>query len=256
MPEKRKSATTRTRIFATVVYPESAPEDWMQRLEGTHIAAMVSPLHCMDTLPTGEQKKEHYHVLWRYDGVKTPAQAQEVVDLIGGAGAVEIVADYRGYSRYLIHLDSPDKAQYAPEDIKCFGGADWAEVALSDAERADAQLDEIEDWIDDTGCISYAALCRYARRQRPDWTRCIRTHTVHLSALIRSAYWEARQMGDQDEGAGDVVHSDSECPGWYGALAGRCQRQTVSVQRSPDGGLLRLGDVTHGPVRAGLCGRG
>lgn len=200
MGKTGKAAEMRSRIFATVVYPESAPEDWMQRLEGTHIAAMVSPLHCMDTLPTGEQKKEHYHVLWRYAGVKSIAQAQEVVSLIGGAGAVEVVSDYRGYSRYLIHLDSPDKAQYAPEDIKCFGGADWAEVALSEAERTDALLDEIEDWIDETGCVSYVALCRYARRQRPDWTRCVRTHTVHLSALIRSAYWELNNSGDRDGG--------------------------------------------------------
>jgi hypothetical protein len=200
MEKKGKTAEMRSRIFATVVYPESAPADWMQRLEGTHIAAMVSPLHCMDTLPTGEQKKEHYHVLWRYAGVKSIAQAQEVVSLIGGAGAVEVVSDYRGYSRYLIHLDSPDKAQYAPEDIKCFGGADWAEVALSEAERTDAQLDEIEDWIDENGCVSYVELCRYARKHRPDWTRCVRTHTVHLSALIRSFYWELQQSGDRDGG--------------------------------------------------------
>lgn len=202
MASKDKSGKTygagRTRIFATVVYPESAPADWMERLEQTHIAAMVSPLHCQDTLPTGEVKKAHFHVLWRYDGVKTPAQAQETATLIGGAGAVEIVADYRGYARYLCHLDSPDKAQYSPDEIKCFGGADWAAVALSEAERTDAVLDEIEDWIDDTGCVSYIGLCRYARRQRPDWTRTVRTHTVHLSALIRSAYWEQTLGGDGD----------------------------------------------------------
>ena len=197
---KKATSEMRSRIFATVVYPESAPEDWLQRLEGTLVAAMVSPLHCRDTLPTGEVKKEHYHVLWRYAGVKSIAQAQEVVDLIGGAGAVEVVADYRGYARYLCHLDSPDKAQYEPEDVQSFGGADWAEIALSEAERTDALLDEIEDWIDETGCVSYVALCRYARRQRPDWTRCVRTHTVHLSALIRSAYWEMMQVGDQEGG--------------------------------------------------------
>lgn len=200
MGKTGKTAEMRSRIFATVVYPESAPENWMELLEGTHIAAMVSPLHCMDTLPTGEQKKEHYHVLWRYAGVKSIAQAQEVVSLIGGAGAVEVVSDFRGYARYLIHLDSPDKAQYSPEDIRCFGGADWAEVALSEAERTDAQLDEIEDWIDETGCASYVGLCRYARKHRPDWTRCVRTHTVHLSALIRSFYWEQQQSGDRDGG--------------------------------------------------------
>lgn len=192
----QKTANGRARLFATVVYPESAPADWMERLEQTHIAAMVSPLHALDTLPTGEVKKAHYHVLWRYDGVKTPAQAQEVVSLIGGAGAVEVVADYRGYARYLCHLDSPDKAQYSADEVKCFGGADWAAVALSEAERTDATLDEIEDWIDETHCISYIGLCRYARRERPDWTRTVRTHTVHLSALIRSAYWEQTLGGD------------------------------------------------------------
>lgn len=199
---KAKTADGRARIFATVVYPESAPEDWREQLDAAHVAAMVSPLHDADTLPTGEQKKPHWHVLWRYEGKKSPAQAQELVKLIGGAGAVEIVADYRGYARYLCHLDSPDKAQYSPEDVQTFGGANWAEVALSDAERTDALLDEIEDWIDDTGCVSYVALCRYARRQRPDWTRCVRSHTVHLSALIRSAYWEQTQGGgDRDGGA-------------------------------------------------------
>lgn len=193
MPKGNSSKPGRGRIYATVVYPESAPANWRELLEGTHIAAMVSPLHCDDVLPNGDAKKPHWHVLWRYEGVKTPAQAQEVVDLIGGAGAVEIVADYRGYARYLCHLDSPDKAQYSPDDVACYGGADWAAVALSDAERTDATLDEIEDWIDDTGCYSYAALCRYCRRERPDWTRTVRTHTVHLSALIRSAYWEVHQ---------------------------------------------------------------
>lgn len=200
MEKRRKLSNggtpSRQRLFATVVYPESAPADWRERLEQTHIAAMVSPLHCNDTLPTGEVKKAHYHVLWRYDGVKTTAQAQEVVTLIGGAGSVEIVADYRGYARYLCHLDSPDKAQYSPEDVTCYGGADWAAVALSEAERTDAVLDEIEDWIDDTGCVSYAALCRFCRRERPDWTRTVRSHTVHLSALIRSAYWEQTSGGD------------------------------------------------------------
>lgn len=198
--EKTKNVTAgRQRLYATVVYPESAPPDWRERLEQLHISAMVSPLHDLDTLPTGEVKKAHYHVLWRYEGVKTIAQAQEVVTAIGGAGAVECVHDYRGYARYLCHLDSPDKAQYSPEDVLCFGGADWAAVALSEAERVDAVLDEIEDWIDDTGCVSYVELCRYGRRSRPDWTRTIRTHTVHLSALIRSAYWEQTQGGDSGE---------------------------------------------------------
>ena len=35
----------RTRNFATVVYPESAPEDWINKLEELHVSVLVS--HCM-----------------------------------------------------------------------------------------------------------------------------------------------------------------------------------------------------------------
>lgn len=53
----------RTRNFATVVYPESAPEDWINKLEELHVAVLVSPLHDKDINPSGEPKKPHYHVL-------------------------------------------------------------------------------------------------------------------------------------------------------------------------------------------------
>ena len=61
----------RTRNFATVVYPESAPADWMERLDQCHVAALVSPLHDRDTNPSGEPKKPHYHVLLMFEVQRT-----------------------------------------------------------------------------------------------------------------------------------------------------------------------------------------
>ena len=55
------------RNFATVVYLESAPADWMERLDQHHIAALVSPLHDKDKNPSGEPKKAHYHVLLMFE---------------------------------------------------------------------------------------------------------------------------------------------------------------------------------------------
>ena len=49
----KKRAGTRTRNFATVVYLESAPADWMEQLDQHHIAALVSPLHDKDKNPSG-----------------------------------------------------------------------------------------------------------------------------------------------------------------------------------------------------------
>lgn len=54
---------TRTRNWSVIVYPESAPENWRQILDESHIEWIESPLHEFDTNPTGEIKKPHYHIL-------------------------------------------------------------------------------------------------------------------------------------------------------------------------------------------------
>ena len=102
MGEKKTSGAGRTRNFATVVYPDSAPDNWQQILEEKFIPAIISPLHDSDVNPTGEPKKPHYHVLIMFDGVKTKDQAIDVFDAIHGVGC-ERVNSIRGYARYLCH---------------------------------------------------------------------------------------------------------------------------------------------------------
>ena len=180
----------RARLFATIVYPESAPEDWQDRLEALHIPALVSPLHEFDTTKDGEVKKPHWHVLWRTHGKQKMSQAQEIANLIGGAGAVERVHDYAAYARYLCHLDDKDKHQYSPADVREFGGEVWAECALSATEQADAALDEIEAYIDEHTIRSYSQLLRMVRAEHPEWLRHVRSHTYHLSELVKAISYE------------------------------------------------------------------
>ena len=111
MAKDKSSGGGRTRNFATVVYPESAPDNWQSILEEQFVPAFISPLHDSDLNPTGEPKKEHYHVVIMYDSVKTMEQAQDLFQKIGGVGC-ERVQSIRGYARYLCHLDNPDKHQY------------------------------------------------------------------------------------------------------------------------------------------------
>lgn len=115
-----KSGRGRTRNFATVVYPESAPENWFDILAEMKIPAFVSPLHNMDVNPTGEVKKEHYHVMIMFEGVKTVEQALDVFRQIGGVEYCEQIQSLRGYARYLCHLDNPEKHQYNTEDVISF----------------------------------------------------------------------------------------------------------------------------------------
>ena len=81
-----KTTTARFRNFATVVYPESAPEKWQETLSEQFVPAFISPLHEKDINPTGEPKKPHFHVIIMFDGIKTTEQAKEIFEKIGGVG--------------------------------------------------------------------------------------------------------------------------------------------------------------------------
>lgn len=190
---EKTSKRGRTRNYATVIYPESAPKDWQEMLVQQLVPAFISPLHDKDKNPTGEDKKPHYHVMIMFDGVKTKEQAQEVFDKIGGVGC-EIVQSVRGYARYLCHLDNPEKAQYKQEEVRSLCGADYpATIGLAtDKYKA---IKEMIDFCEDNNIISYSELLKYCKEERFDWFRVLCDNgTVVLKEFLKSKAWTARYM--------------------------------------------------------------
>ena len=181
-------AVTRTRNFACVVYPESAPSDWQLILSEQFIPAFISPLHDQDIDPQGQPKKPHYHVMLMFDGVKTTTQAKEVFNLIGGVGC-EIVQSIRGYARYLCHLDNPEKVRYPQEDVKAYCGADYPGIISLSSDRYGI-IGEIMDFCDDNQIYSYSELRRYCRVNRYDWFRCLCDNgTYVIKEYLQSCHW-------------------------------------------------------------------
>lgn len=190
MSTKEKS-TRRVRSWASIVYPESAAENWMQLLGEKCIPVMISPLHEKDVNPTGEPKKPHYHVLFTFDGVKSRDQVEEFVDLIRGVG-LEAVGSTRGYARYLCHLDNPEKAQYNPSDVKCYGGADYMAIIGLAIDKYVA-IKDMMDYCDQYNIVSYAQLLRYCSVERMDWFRVLCDNgTVVMKEFLKSKTWEQR----------------------------------------------------------------
>lgn len=187
MPENGKG---RTRNYATVVYPESAPENWQELLVQQFVPAFISPLHDKDENPGGEPKKPHYHVMLMFDNVKTTEQALEIFNLIGGVGC-EVVKSIRGYARYLCHLDNPEKVQYNPDDVRKLCGADYDSVIALASDRQFA-INEMKDFCEKYNVFSIYKLSNYARRNRPDWDRYLNDNTsVTMSIWLKSRYWTA-----------------------------------------------------------------
>lgn len=184
----KENTSKRTRNFATVVYPESAPDDWQDILSAQFIPAFISPLHDQDINPGGEPKKPHYHVVIMFDSVKTREQAQAVFTLIGGVGC-EVVQSIRGYSRYLCHLDNPEKAQYKQEDVRSLSGADYIATIGLVLDKYKA-IGEMIDYCELNDIVSYSELLIYCRNERFDWFRVLCDNgTVVIKEYLKSKSW-------------------------------------------------------------------
>lgn len=199
MASKNSSGETygkgRTRNFATVVYPESAPDDWQEILSQQFIPAFISPLHDKDINPTGEPKKPHYHVMLMYENVKTIDQAVEVFKKIGGVGC-EVVQSLRGYARYLCHMDNPEKAQYEPQSVRSMCGADYTGAVglVTDKYKA---IGEMIDFCIENDIYSYSKLLEYSRMERFDWFRVLCDNgTVVIKEYLKSRAWTDGVRGE------------------------------------------------------------
>lgn len=194
---EEKTRDKRVRNYATVLYPESAVEHWKDVLTSSHVQTFVSPLHDKDFNPDGEPKKAHYHVLLMYEGKKSVEQVKELIDAIGGVG-VEVVSSLRGYSRYLCHLDNPEKAQYSMDEVISLNGADYLSAVGLPTDKYKA-IGEMMEFCDDNEIFAYCDLLQYARQFKFDWFRvlCDSSSLVMINYL-KSKKWKYDMEAEQD----------------------------------------------------------
>lgn len=191
-------ASTRTRNWMTIVYPESAPSDWESLLADECVPAIRSPLHDKDVNPTGEPKKAHYHVMLMFSGVKTMEQVQEICSHFGGIQPRSI-SNAQGMARYFIHMDNPEKYQYNREDIRNFSGADWSSLVQTSKDRYDT-LDEIIEECVQKKIISYSDLVNHYRMTNRRKFEVACDNTVLLTNFLKSHKWTLDERRARETG--------------------------------------------------------
>lgn len=183
---------TRVRNYATVVYPESVVDNWIDILSDLHIPVFISPLHDKDINPTGEPKKAHYHVVFMFEGKKSVEQIKAITDEIGAVGQ-EPISSIRGYARYLCHLDNPEKAQYNQSDVRCLSGADYSAVIGLPTDKYKA-IREMMQFCKEYNIYSYADLLDFASEEHCDWFRVLCDNgTVVIKEYLKSRSWTDNQ---------------------------------------------------------------
>ena len=151
------------RYWAFVLYLDSAPEDWQDRLQQTGLSIAISPLHDKDFNPTTEKKKSHYHIILCWDGPTTYKNVCSLVcDELRQPHPIKIEA-VRGYYRYLTHKDNPEKAQYNENDIKLLNGFNIEDYDVLTERDQRILADQIEDIIESANIIEYRKLIQFLR---------------------------------------------------------------------------------------------
>lgn len=190
---EKKATVKRYRNFATIVYPDSAPENWQGILSDFHVPAFISPLHDRDTLPDGTLKKSHYHVMVMYDNVKTREQMEEIVSAIGGVG-LEIVSSICGYARYLCHLDELEKVKYDVNNVRSLSGADYYHITTLPVDRSKCLM-EMRNYCRDNHVYSFADLYDYAADNRVDWFNLLNDSCAYvMERYVKGIYFREVKM--------------------------------------------------------------
>lgn len=148
------------RYWAFVLYPESAPKDWKEILQQTGLSICISPLHDKDINPTGEKKKEHYHIILCYSGPTTFKNVKKLTDSLNQPIPIAL-EQVRGYFRYLTHKDNPEKYQYNEKEITTINDFDidnYNDLSYSQVKNI---IIEIQKFIRDNEIIEYCDLLDY-----------------------------------------------------------------------------------------------
>lgn len=186
--QEKSTSEKRAKDWTFIVYPESAPENWRSILaDKFQVKAIISPLHDSDILDDVEQtpKKPHYHVILRFDSKKSFEQIKEITDFLNQP-IPQKVKSIEGAVRYLIHADSPDKAQYNQSDIEVIGNIDLDRYFKKSALQKDELTAEIMDFICAKDITELADLLDYCRNENYEWFRHLCSNAYLIDKYITS----------------------------------------------------------------------
>lgn len=173
------------RNWTTIVYCDSAPQDWVEQLQATGLEVAISPLHDSDINPSGEVKKAHYHVILCFPGPTTQKAVQELSNSVLSGVLVKPIESIRGMYRYLTHKDNPEKHQYKESDIILLNGFDPGNILSNADESAIQRL--IIYYIIENDILEYSDLVdKLLCEDNPDMCHVALSKTIFFNTYLSS----------------------------------------------------------------------
>lgn len=199
-------ANVKKRNWAFVLYPESAPEDWRERLQLTGLQCAISPLHDKDLNADNTPKKAHYHVILAYSGPTSFNAVKSLTEALRQP-IPQPLEQIRGYYRYLTHKDNPEKYQYDERDIITINGfniSDFVEMSKSEVIVLKRQLQTL---IRERDILEYSEFLDYIQDNgTTEEYDVASSHTIFFNTYIKSRRYSKKPAEIRiDKETGEVI---------------------------------------------------
>ena len=197
-PQNPKEVSSKYWCF--VLYPDSAPSNWLEVLNMSGMPWAVSPLHEYDLNPDGSKKKPHWHVIIIWKNSTTYSAAKKFTQGTMHGTVPQVLQTPLGYYRYFSHKDNPEKYQYNEKDILSGNGFDIADYAKMTKQQKLEMHMAISKMILDKNVFNYADAVEMCMGMGFDEYEMITSHTIHFTNLCKSVtYRYSRQQLEKDE---------------------------------------------------------
>lgn len=127
--------------WSFIVYPESAEENWKEKLQLLGCELAISPLHDKDLwthdsseivdeetgeiveekgsrYKCGEKKKPHWHCIIKFEKTIKYREANNIIRAITNGPYLQKCMSLKGQYEYFTHMNNPDKYQYEKSEIE------------------------------------------------------------------------------------------------------------------------------------------
>ena len=196
----KKPSQVKGRIWALLVYPESAPEGWRERLKQSGVQGFISPLHDKDVKEeTEEEKKPHWHVGLVFSGPTSLSAVSEISKQLNSP-APQRMLNVKGLYDYCSHKNNPEKYQYNEAEIECFNGFDIAKYVTAKSTSEKLQLRRaINSLIFKEEICEYSELmARLEELGDVDMLEVAMSSTMHFQHLLTSLRYRAKDAAQME----------------------------------------------------------
>lgn len=212
-------ALERARGWCAVGYLEGMTDDWIQYLDDTHIP-IAACIHDKDLFTEADEKKDpahkagtlkklHVHINLYFDGKKSIQQVRELLEPIG-VKLIQPMHSAQGATRYLLHLDHPDRAQYDESDVLVFGGVALDFSKVIPQSRMNEIMKEMALFIHDNEVEEFSDFWFWCCANEPEWFQVLNNSKAYVIDKVLASMRCKKAKHDKERDAERAREGNSD----------------------------------------------